>query len=65
MQIPAEEVPSLHRVAPKFTIAANRKLNVISESQVVYGPATNGDGCVVGMECFLHDLLQEQVQQDE
>ena len=27
-----------------------------SVKQVVYGPATNEDGCVVFMECFLHDL---------
>ena len=41
----------------KFTIAANHKTNVISKSLVAYEPSTNGDGCVVVMECFLHDLL--------
>ena len=41
----------------KFTIAAVHKIDVVGKSKVAYGPATNGDGCVVAMECFLHDLL--------
>ena len=48
----------------KFTFAAIRNINVFSELWVAYGPATNGDGCVVVMECLLHDILQEQVEQD-
>ena len=41
----------------KFTIAAAHKIDVVSDSLAAYGPSTNGDGCVVVMECFLHDLL--------
>ena len=41
----------------KFTIAAAHKINVVSKLWVAYGPFTNGDGCVMIMECFLHDLL--------
>ena len=49
----------------KLTIAANHKTDVVSKSYIAYGPSTNGDGCVVVMECFLHDLLLlEQVEQD-
>ena len=48
----------------KFNIAASHKIDV-GEAYVAYRPFTNGDGCVVVMECFQHDLLQEQVEQDE
>ena len=41
----------------KFTIAAARKTDVVGKSQVAYGPSTNGDTCVVFIECFLHDRL--------
>ena len=41
----------------KFTIAAAHKIDVVSDSLAAYGPSTNGDGCLVVMECFLHDLL--------
>ena len=47
-----------------FTIAAGRKIDVVGQSSVAYGPSTNGDGYVVVVECFLHDLLSEQVEQD-
>ena len=36
----------------KFSNAAAHKTNVGSN-----GPSTNGDGCLVVIECFLHDLL--------
>ena len=49
----------------KFTTAATHKIDVISKLYVAYGPSTNGDGCVVAIECFLHDLLREQVEQVE
>ena len=48
----------------KFTIAAANKIGVVGKLWVAYGPFTNGDGCVVVMERFLHDLLLEQVEQD-
>ena len=41
----------------KFTIAAAHKTDVVGKSQVAHGPSTNGDTCVVFMECFLHDRL--------
>ena len=44
-------------VVLKFIIAAAHKIDVVGKSKVAYGPAINGDGCVVAMECFLHDLL--------
>ena len=43
----------------KFAIAAAHKIDIVSESYVAYGPATNGDGCRVVMECFAHNLLWE------
>ena len=105
MRTSAEQVPSLHRVAPrylklvnssnfwpfmlisalmlfvllvlilrfsvltstpyaesvgevlKFTTAAAHKIDVVGKSYVAYGSSTNGDRCVVVMECFLHGLL--------
>ena len=48
----------------KFTMVAVHKINVAGKSKVAYGPTTNGDRCVVVMECFLHELLWEQVEQD-
>ena len=47
----------------KFTTAATHKIDVVGNSLVAYGPSTNGDGCVVLMECFLHHLLWEQGEQ--
>ena len=49
----------------KFITYATHKIHFISKPQVAYGPSTNGDGCVVVMECFLHNFLYEQVEQDE
>ena len=40
------------------------QIDVISKSQVAYGLSIHGNVCAVVMECFLHDLLQEQVEQD-
>ena len=48
----------------KFTTAATHKIDVVGKFQAAYGLATNGDECVVVMECFLHDLLSEQVEQN-
>ena len=48
----------------KFTIAATHKINVTGKSYFAYAPSTIGDRCVVVMECFLRDLLWEQVEQD-
>ena len=48
----------------KFTIAATNKIDV-SKSQATNGPATNTDGCVVVMECSLHDHLLEQEQEEK
>ena len=39
----------------KFTIAATHKINVIGRSHVAYGPSSNGDGCVVVLECLMRD----------
>ena len=41
----------------KFTIAAAHKFDVVGKYLVANGPSTNGDGCVMVMKCFLHDLL--------
>ena len=36
----------------------------MNRTGVAYGPTANGNGCLVVMECFLHDLLYQQVEQD-
>ena len=48
----------------KLTIAAAHKFDVVGKPWVAYGPSTDGNGCVAVTECFLHVLLQEQVEQD-
>ena len=48
----------------KFTIAAAHKIDIVGESWVAYGPSINGDGCMVAKYSFLHDLIQEQTEQD-
>ena len=45
----------------KFIFATAHKINVVGKSWVAHGPFTNGDGHVVVMECFLHDLLYEKL----
>ena len=47
---------SLLRVL-KVTIAAAHKTSVIGESQIEYGPSTDGNGRAAVMECFLYDPL--------
>ena len=47
----------------KPTIPAAHKIDVIGKLQVAYGPLTNENGCVMAMECFLHDHFWEQVEQ--
>ena len=46
----------------KFTIAVACEIGVVGKSWIAYWPPTNGDGCMVVMECFLHDFLVEQVE---
>ncbi|KAH3812010.1 hypothetical protein DPMN_140431 [Dreissena polymorpha] len=48
----------------KFTASAIHAVNVISESHVGYGFATDGDRGVVVMESLLQYLLKEKVEQD-
>ena len=47
---------SLLRVL-KVTIPAAHKTTVIGESQIAYGPSTDGNGHAAVMECFLYDAL--------
>ena len=47
---------SLLRVL-KVTIAAAHKTGVIGESQIAYGPSTDGNGRAAVMGCFLYDPL--------
>ena len=48
----------------KFRTAAAHKIDAAGISWAACGPSTSGDGCVLVMECFLHVLLQEQVEQN-
>ena len=51
----------------KFIIAAAYEFDVVEKSYFEYSeyrPSTSGDGCVLVMECFLHDLLKDQVEHD-
>ena len=45
----------------KFTIDAAHKIDVVTKSKVAYGPSADGNECVVVMECFLHDLLWDNL----
>ena len=52
--IPYDVAQSVGEVL-KFIIAAAHKLDVVGKSELAYyGPPTNGNACVVVMECFLH-----------
>ena len=48
----------------KLAFAAAHKIDVVGESKVAYGSATNENRCVVVMECLLHEDIEEQVEQD-
>ena len=44
-----------HHEVPQAVAAAKVKM-ISSVNRRLHGPATNGDGCAVVMECFLKDL---------
>ena len=44
--------------------SAAHKIDDISKTYVAYEPSSNGNRCIVVIECFLCDLHWEQIEQD-